>query len=167
MTAHPRSKKRPLPPRLRRAPSPAGGCGWGPPSPDPEVTMEANPYSSEPERCPAFAPAGINRLSLGSQALDPKALRFLGRSHGRDEAIAAIRLAAATFPRYSFDLIYARPGQSVAAWESELDRALTLAGEHLSLYQLTIEPGTGFGNRAAQGEVLSADEDTGAALYEV
>ena len=100
------------------------------------------------------------------QALDPAALRFLGRAHGRDEAIAAIRLARDTFARYSFDLIYARPGQSLAAWQAELDEALRLAGEHLSLYQLTIEPGTAFGNRAARGETLAADEETATALFE-
>jgi len=137
-----------------------------PVAPDLEVTLEANPNSAEAERFAGFAEAGINRLSLGIQALDPEALRFLGRGHDRDEAIAAVQLARASFARYSFDLIYARPGQSAAAWEAELDEALSLAGEHLSLYQLTIEPGTAFGNRAARGEVLAADEDTGAALFE-
>jgi len=137
-----------------------------PVAPDLEVTLEANPNSAEAERFAGFAAAGINRLSLGIQALQPEALRFLGRGHDRDEAIRAIRLARASFARYSFDLIYARPGQSVAAWEGELDEALSLAGEHLSLYQLTIEPGTAFGNRAARGEVLAADEETGAALFE-
>ena len=131
-----------------------------------EVTLEANPNSAEAARFAGFATAGINRLSLGIQALDPVALRFLGRGHDRDEAIAAIGFARETFPRYSFDLIYARPGQSLAAWEKELDEALSLAGEHLSLYQLTIEPGTAFGNRAARGEILSADEELAAALFE-
>jgi oxygen-independent coproporphyrinogen-3 oxidase len=135
-------------------------------APDLEVTLEANPNSAEAARFAGFAAAGVNRLSLGVQALDPAALKFLGRGHSRDEAIAAIALARETFARYSFDLIYARPGQSVAAWEAELDEALALAGEHLSLYQLTIEPGTAFGNRAGRGEILSADEDTAAALYE-
>ena len=134
---------------------------------DLEITLEANPNSAEALCFAGFAAAGVNRLSLGVQALDPNALRFLGRRHDRDEAIAAIRLARDTFPRHSFDLIYARPGQSVAAWEEELDEALKLAGEHLSLYQLTIEPDTAFGNRAARGEVLAADEETGAALFEV
>jgi oxygen-independent coproporphyrinogen-3 oxidase len=138
-----------------------------PAAPDLEVSLEANPNSAEAERFAGFAEAGINRLSLGIQALDPQALRFLGRGHDRDEAITAIRLARTSFARYSFDLIYARPGQSLAAWEAELDEALTLAGEHLSLYQLTIEAGTAFGNRAARGEVLSADEETGAGLFEV
>src|SRR3954453_4568780 len=135
--------------------------------PDLEVTLEANPNSAEAERFVGFATAGVNRLSLGVQPLDPPALRFLGRGHSRDEAVAAIALARDIFPRYSFDLIYARPGQSVAAWEDELGEALSLAGTHLSLYQLTIEPGTAFGNRAARGEILTADEDTAAALYEV
>jgi putative oxygen-independent coproporphyrinogen III oxidase len=137
-----------------------------PVAPDLEVTLEANPNSAEAERFAGFAEAGINRLSLGIQALLPEALRFLGRGHDRDEAIAAIRLARNTFARYSFDLIYARPGQSLAAWEAELDEALSLCGDHLSLYQLTIEPGTAFGNRAARGEELAADEETGAALFE-
>ncbi len=137
-----------------------------PVAPDLEVSLEANPNSAEAERFAGFAAAGINRLSLGIQSLDPEALHFLGRGHDRDEAIAAIRLARASFARYSFDLIYARPGQSLAAWEAELDEALTLAGEHLSLYQLTIEPGTAFGNRAGRGEVLAADEETGASLFE-
>jgi putative oxygen-independent coproporphyrinogen III oxidase len=131
-----------------------------------EVTLEANPNSAEAERFAGFAAAGVNRLSLGIQALDPAALEFLGRRHDREEAIDAIRLARATFPRTSFDLIYARPGQSVAAWQEELDEALPLAGAHLSLYQLTIEPGTAFGNRAARGETLAADEDTSVALFE-
>jgi oxygen-independent coproporphyrinogen-3 oxidase len=137
-----------------------------PVAPNLEVTLEANPNSAEAERFAGFAAAGVNRLSLGIQALDPAALEFLGRRHDREEAIAAIWLARATFPRTSFDLIYARPGQSLAAWQEELDEALSLAGEHLSLYQLTIEPGTAFGNRAARGETLAADEDTAVALFE-
>ena len=131
-----------------------------------EITLEANPNSAEAERFAAFAAAGVNRLSLGIQSLDPAALRFLGRGHDREEALAAIELARAIFPRYSFDLIYARPGQDLPAWEAELDQALQLAGEHISLYQLTIEPGTAFGNRAARGERLAADEETAAELFE-
>jgi oxygen-independent coproporphyrinogen-3 oxidase len=138
-----------------------------PVAPDLEVTLEANPNSAEAERFSKFAAAGVNRLSLGIQAVDPAALRFLGRGHNRDEALAAIALARDTFPRYSFDLIYARPGQSVAAWDEELGEALTLAGSHLSLYQLTIEPGTAFGNRAERGETLTVDEDTAVALFEL
>jgi putative oxygen-independent coproporphyrinogen III oxidase len=135
--------------------------------PDLEITLEANPNSAEAERFAGFAGAEVNRLSLGVQALDPAALKFLGRGHSREEAIGAIQHARAIFARYSFDLIYARPGQTLASWEEELDEALSLAGEHLSLYQLTIEPGTAFGNRAARGEILSTDEETAAALYEV
>src|SRR5271169_1611514 len=104
---------------------------------DVEITLEANPNSAEAARFRAFAEAGVNRLSLGIQALDPAALRFLGREHARDN-----------FARFSFDLIYARPGQSIAAWRRELDEALGLAGDHLSLYQLTIEPGTAFATLA-------------------
>jgi len=135
-------------------------------SPDLEVTLEANPNSAEAARFAKFAAAGVNRLSLGVQALDSAALQFLGRRHDRAEALAAIALARDTFPRYSFDLIYARPGQSVAAWEDELEQGLSFAGTHLALYQLTIEPGTAFGNRAERGEILSADEDSAVALYE-
>jgi putative oxygen-independent coproporphyrinogen III oxidase len=131
-----------------------------------EITLEANPNSAEAERFAGFAEAGVNRLSLGVQALDPKALKFLGRGHDRNEAIAAIKLSRALFERTSFDLIYARPGQSLAAWQAELDEALALAGEHLSLYQLTIEPGTAFYTRAAKGELMIPDEDTAAALFE-
>jgi len=137
-----------------------------PTAPDLEVTLEATPNSAEAQRFAKFAVAGVNRLSLGVQALDLAALQFLGRRHDRAEALAAIALARDTFPRYSFDLIYARPGQSVGAWEDELDEALRLAGTHLSIYQLTIEPGTAFGNRAERGEILGADEDSAVALYE-
>ncbi len=139
---------------------------WGV-MPDVEVTLEANPNSAEAGRFRAIAAAGINRLSLGVQALDPAALRFLGRAHDREEAIAAIEHARAIFPRFSFDLIYARPGQSVAAWRRELDEGLTLAGEHLSLYQLTIEPGTAFATLARRGELAAPDQDGTAALFEM
>jgi oxygen-independent coproporphyrinogen-3 oxidase len=135
--------------------------------PDVEITLEANPNSAEADRFRAFAAAGVNRLSLGVEALDPAALRFLGRAHGREEAIAAIEHARAIFPRFSFDLIYARPGQSVAAWRGELDEALALAGEHLSLYQLTIEPGTAFATLARRGELVQPEEDGTAALFEL
>jgi putative oxygen-independent coproporphyrinogen III oxidase len=134
--------------------------------PDVEITLEANPNSAEADRFRAFAAAGVNRLSLGVQALDPAALHLLGRVHNREEAIAAIEHAREIFPRYSFDLIYARPGQSDAAWRSELDEALTLAGEHLSLYQLTIEPGTAFATLARRGELVPPEEDSTAALFE-
>jgi putative oxygen-independent coproporphyrinogen III oxidase len=137
-----------------------------PAAPDLEITLEANPNSAEAERFAAYAASGVNRLSLGVQSLDDAALRFLGRAHDRGEAIRAIRLSRDIFPRYSFDLIYARPDQRHAAWEAELDEALALAGEHLSLYQLTIEPGTAFGNRAQRGEALVLEDDEAAALYE-
>jgi oxygen-independent coproporphyrinogen-3 oxidase len=135
--------------------------------PDVEITLEANPNSAEADRFRAFAAAGINRLSLGVQALDPAALRLLGRAHDREEAIAAIEHARDIFPRFSFDLIYARPGQSVAAWRRELDEALALAGEHLSVYQLTIEPGTAFATFARRGELALPEEDSTAALFEM
>jgi oxygen-independent coproporphyrinogen-3 oxidase len=136
-------------------------------SPDLEVTLEANPNSAEADCFRAFAAAGVNRLSLGVQSLDPAALRMLGRAHSRSEAIAAIEHARAIFPRFSFDLIYARPGQSASAWRRELDEALTLAGEHLSLYQLTIEPGTAFATAARLGEIALPDEDVTAELFEL
>jgi putative oxygen-independent coproporphyrinogen III oxidase len=135
-------------------------------TPDLEVTIEANPNSAEAARFRAFAAAGVNRLSLGVQALDPAALRLLGRLHDRDEAIAAIEHARDSFARFSFDLIYTRPGQSLAAWRQELDEALALAGEHLSLYQLTLEPGTAFATLARRGELVLPDEELAAALYE-
>jgi oxygen-independent coproporphyrinogen-3 oxidase len=136
-------------------------------APDLEITLEANPNSAEAGRFRAYAEAGINRLSLGVQSLDPAALRFLGRAHDRAEAIAAIECAHAVFPRFSFDLIYARPGQSAASWSVELDEALGLAGDHLSVYQLTIEPGTAFAASARRGDLIPADDEDAAALYEL
>jgi len=133
---------------------------------DVEITLEANPNSAEAARFRAFAAAGINRLSLGVQALDEAALRALGRMHARSEAVAAIERAREIFPRFSFDLIYARPGQSVTAWEAELDQALMLAGEHLSLYQLTIEPGTAFATLSRRGDLTLPEEDVAVALFE-
>jgi putative oxygen-independent coproporphyrinogen III oxidase len=135
--------------------------------PDVEITLEANPNSTEAARFHALAAAGVNRVSLGVQALDPAALQMLGRRHDRDEAIAAIGHARDIFPRFSFDLIYTRPGQSVAAWRCELDEALSLAGEHLSLYQLTIEPGTAFATSARRGELVLPDEEIAVALFEM
>ena len=135
-------------------------------TPDIEVTLEANPNSAEAARFRAFAAAGVNRLSLGVQALDPAALRMLGRAHDRGEVIAAIEHARGAFPRFSFDLIYARPGQNLAAWRRELDEALTLAGDHLSLYQLTVEPGTAFATLERRGELVVPAEEEAAALFE-
>ncbi|KIL97914.1 Radical SAM family enzyme [Paramagnetospirillum magnetotacticum MS-1] len=135
--------------------------------PDLEVTLEANPTSVEADRFRAFRDAGVNRLSLGIQALDPESLAFLGRRHSVDEALAALSLAQATFPRVSFDLIYSRPGQTQAQWRAELARALDLAGEHLSLYQLTIEDGTAFAPLHARGGFALPDEDEATAQFEL
>ncbi len=137
-----------------------------PAAPGIEITLEANPGASEAARFRAFRDAGINRLSIGVQALDDAALQFLGRKHAAAEALAAVARAAEIFPRYSFDLIYARPGQSVAAWRDELARALRFAGDHLSVYQLTIEPGTAFHTAYQRGDFVLPDEDTAADLYE-
>jgi putative oxygen-independent coproporphyrinogen III oxidase len=132
-----------------------------------EVTLEANPSSVEAARFGDLAAAGVNRVSLGLQALDDAALRFLGRAHGLDEGLAALAVAQASFARVSFDLIYARPGQSVRAWEAELARALAFGTEHLSLYQLTVEPGTRFATEAAAGRLVLPDGDRAADLYEL
>ena len=134
---------------------------------DAEITLEANPTSVEAERFRDFRAAGINRASLGVQALDPAALAFLGRGHSVGEALAAVELAREHFPRFSFDLIYARPEQEAAAWDAELTRALALAGDHLSLYQLTIEPGTAFHTAHARGDFAVPDDDRAGALYEL
>jgi oxygen-independent coproporphyrinogen-3 oxidase len=133
---------------------------------DVEITLEANPTSAEAAKFAAIAEAGVNRISLGVQALDDDALRFLGREHGAAEAIAAVELARRAVPRFSFDLIYGRPGQTVADWCEELTRALEFAGDHLSVYQLTIEKGTPFYVRHREGDFTLPDDDTGAALYE-
>jgi len=127
-----------------------------------EITLEANPTSVEAARLGGIRAAGVNRVSLGLQALDDAALRFLGRAHTAAEALAALKTAARIFPRLSFDLIYARPGQTAAAWRRELAEALEYAHGHLSLYQLTIEPGTRF----HRDGVLAADEETAADLFE-
>jgi oxygen-independent coproporphyrinogen-3 oxidase len=136
------------------------------PLPDLEITLEANPTSVEAGRLAAFRAAGVNRLSLGVQALDDAALAALGRRHSAAQAIAALEAARALFPRLSFDLITARPGQTEADWRAELRRALALAADHLSLYQLTIEPGTGFEALHRRGELVLPDDDTAAALYD-
>ena len=136
-------------------------------APDIEVTLEANPTSVEARRFADYRAAGVNRVSLGVQALDDEALRILGRGHDRADAMAALSLAVRIFPRWSFDLIYARPGQSVTAWRRELATALALADGHLSLYQLTIEPGTAFHPLAERGDLVLPDDETQATLYEV
>ena len=141
-------------------------CRYWPPTDDIEITLEANPSSVEAARFADIAAAGVNRVSLGIQALHDDALAFLGRAHGVDEALAALDVAQRHFARASFDLIYARPGQSLAAWESELARALAFGTEHLSLYQLTIEPGTRFATLAAKGALTLPDTDLAADLFE-
>jgi oxygen-independent coproporphyrinogen-3 oxidase len=136
-------------------------------APDAEVTLEANPSSVEAERFRGYRAAGVNRVSLGVQSLNDAELRFLGRLHNVAEARRAIELARTTFPRLSFDLIYARPGQTREAWRAELGEALTLAADHLSLYQLTIEDGTPFAALYKAGKLKPPDEDTAADLYAV
>jgi oxygen-independent coproporphyrinogen-3 oxidase len=131
-----------------------------------EITLEANPSSVEAARFADLAAAGVNRVSLGLQALDDAALRFLGRAHDVREGLGALETAQAAFGRVSFDLIYARPGQTLEAWEAELRRALGFGTEHLSLYQLTIEPGTRFATEAAAGRLVIPDADAAADLFE-
>jgi oxygen-independent coproporphyrinogen-3 oxidase len=137
-----------------------------PDAPALEITLEANPSSVEAGRFRAFANAGVNRVSLGVQALDDATLRFLGRLHGRAEALAALEIAQDTFERVSFDLITARPEQTLAQWRGELAEALAFGTDHLSLYQLTIEPNTGFAGQYARGAFTLPDEELGAALFE-
>ena len=136
-------------------------------APDIEITLEANPTSVEAERFRAFRAAGVNRVSLGIQALNDRDLAFLGREHDTAEALAAVALAAQVFPRHSFDLIYARPGQTASDWRSELGRALDRTNGHLSLYQLTIEPGTRFHAMVEHGLLQPLDPDQQANLYEL
>jgi oxygen-independent coproporphyrinogen-3 oxidase len=136
------------------------------PVPGLEITLEANPTSVEAARLEAFRAAGVNRVSLGVQSLDDAALRALGRQHSAAQAVAALRLAARLFTRHSFDLIYARPGQTLPVWRAELRAALDLAADHLSLYQLTIEPGTAYATLHARGELVLPDDDAAAALYD-
>ena len=135
-------------------------------APDMEITLEANPSSVEAARFADLAVAGVNRVSLGLQALDDETLHFLGRAHDVREGLAALDVAQSVFGRVNFDLIYARPGQSEADWEAELAQGLSLGTDHLSLYQLTIEPGTRFATLVAQGKLVPADPDHGATLYE-
>ena len=134
---------------------------------DVEVTLEANPTSVEAGRFRGYRLAGINRVSIGLQALDDNALRALGRLHSVREALDAVAVARSIFDRYSFDLIYARPGQTAEAWASELKCALLEAGEHLSLYQLTIEEGTPFHQLHSSGKLTTPDENAARALYDI
>jgi oxygen-independent coproporphyrinogen-3 oxidase len=135
-------------------------------APDVEVTLEANPTSVEATRFRGYRAAGVNRVSLGVQSLDDAVLRQLGRLHTAREALEAVAVARANFERYSFDLIYARPGQTVAAWRAELARALDEAAEHLSLYALTIEPETPFAALHAAGKLKLPDDELGRELYD-
>jgi putative oxygen-independent coproporphyrinogen III oxidase len=131
-----------------------------------EVTLEANPTDAEAVRYADLARAGVNRLSMGVQALDDASLAFLGRDHSAAEARRAVALAARAFSRLSIDLIYARPEQSVARWTAELETALDMGFEHVSPYQLTVEPTTAFGRALARGALIPPDEDQAATLYE-
>ncbi|MDQ0247971.1 oxygen-independent coproporphyrinogen-3 oxidase [Sphingomonas kyeonggiensis] len=154
-----------MPPETVAAVIEAAERHWGF-EPGIEITLEANPSSVEAARFADIASAGVNRVSLGLQALDDDALRFLGRAHGVDEGLAALDTAQRAFDRVSFDLIYARPDQSLADWEAELTRALSFGTEHLSLYQLTIEPGTRFATLFEKGELKAYDPDAAADLFE-
>jgi oxygen-independent coproporphyrinogen-3 oxidase len=133
---------------------------------DAEVTLEANPTSVEAERFRGYRSAGVNRVSLGVQALDDRALAELGRRHSAREALDAVAVARSVFERYSFDLIYARPGQTPQDWARELKQALAEAGEHLSLYQLTVEAETPFAALHTAGKLKIPDDDTARALYD-
>ncbi len=132
-----------------------------------EITLEANPSSVEADRFRGYRAAGVNRVSLGVQALNDRDLKFLGRLHNVDEALRAIGLARDIFPRLSFDLIYARPGQTLAAWEAELNKAIGFAADHLSMYQLTIEQGTPFAALQSAGKLAMPDPGHAAELYEL
>ena len=136
-------------------------------APDVEVTLEANPTSVEATRFAGYRSAGVNRVSLGVQALDDSSLKALGRLHSAREALDAVKIARTAFDRYSFDLIYARPDQTPQMWADELKLAISEAAEHLSLYQLTIEEGTPFFGLHAAGKLKTPDEATARALYDV
>ncbi|HEX7848587.1 MAG TPA: radical SAM family heme chaperone HemW [Sphingomonas sp.] len=155
-----------MPPATVAAILDAAERAWGF-EPGIEITLEANPSSVEAARFADLAAAGVNRVSLGLQALDNQTLAFLGRAHDVAEGLAALDTAQAVFDRVSFDLIYARPDQRLADWHAELARALSFGTEHLSLYQLTIEPGTRFQTEALAGRLVLPDEDRGADLFEL
>ena len=136
-------------------------------SSDVEITLEANPTSVEAENFRGYRSAGVNRVSVGVQALDENDLKALGRQHSPDEALAAFRLAAKIFPRVSFDMIYARPQQTLAGWGHELSRALSEQQGHMSLYQLTIEPGTAYFDLQTLGRLIVPDEDRATDMFEL
>jgi len=154
-----------MPPATVAAILRAAQAHWGF-APGIEITLEANPSSVEAARFADLAAAGVNRVSLGLQSLADEALRFLGRAHDAAEGLAALAVAQRVLARVSFDLIYALPGQTVAAWEAMLARALALGTGHLSLYQLTVEPGTRFQTEAAAGRLVLPDGDAAADLFE-
>ncbi|PKP99257.1 MAG: coproporphyrinogen III oxidase [Alphaproteobacteria bacterium HGW-Alphaproteobacteria-13] len=154
-----------MPPETVAALIAEADAAWGLTA-DCEITLEANPNSVEVANFAALASAGVNRVSIGVQSFEREVLEFLGRAHSGDEARRAIAAAQAHFARVSFDLIYARPGQSVAAWEAELNAALGFGTGHLSLYQLTIEPGTRFATLAAKGDLVIPDGDAAADLFD-
>ena len=137
------------------------------PADDVEITLEANPNSVEAARFAELAAAGVNRLSLGLQSFDEQALRFLGRAHSAREGLAALETAQKYFQRVSFDLIYALPGDTEAGWSTTLQFALALGTTHLSLYQLTIEPGTRFASMVARNDFTPLDADRSATLFEL
>lgn len=134
---------------------------------DAEITLEANPNSVEQKRFRDYRAAGINRVSIGVQALDDPSLKFLGRLHGAKEAKSVVKFASDIFPRVSFDLIYARPGQTSKEWKRELKEALSFGTEHLSLYQLTIEKGTAFDTLFRQGKLAVPSDKTAVDLFEI
>ncbi len=134
---------------------------------DAEITLEANPTSVEASRFRGYRAAGVNRVSIGVQSLRDEALKSLGRRHTVAEAIEAVKTGASIFPRYSFDLIYTRPGQTLEAWETELREAIAMAGDHLSIYQLTIEPDTIFERLRDAGKLTLPDEDASRDLFDL
>jgi oxygen-independent coproporphyrinogen-3 oxidase len=155
-----------MPPATVAAVLEAAEVAWGF-EPGIEITLEANPSSVEAARFADLAAVGVNRVSLGLQALDNETLAFLGRAHDVAEGLAALDTAQRVFERVSFDLIYARPDQGLADWHAELARALSFGTEHLSLYQLTIEPGTRFQTEALAGRLVLPDDDRAADLFEL
>ena len=155
-----------MPPATVAALIEAAGRYW-PLADDVEITLEANPSSVEADRFADLGAAGVNRVSLGVQAFDDERLAFLGRAHSAREGLDALRTAQRNFARVSFDLIYALPGDTEQQWSSDLDRAIGLGTEHLSLYQLTIEPGTRFAAMAAKGTLTPLDADYAGGLFEL
>lgn len=142
-------------------------AGLWPVADDVEITLESNPTSAEAENFAGYRRAGVNRVSVGIQALDEADLKYLGRQHSVEEGLAAFQMAARIFPRTSFDLIYARPGQTPDQWRSELGRALQEQAGHMSLYQLTIEPETAFFRLHEAGQLVTPGEDHAAEMYEI